>query len=753
VSQPTESPNLLLADVPIQRDAQDRLGRASFAASLAQSILKMAGEESFVFALCGPWGSGKSSVLELVLRHFEPVDDRAKPIVFRFNPWWYSGQDQLLQAFLMQFGGLLGRVDTAGRTKKLSERVATLGKLLRPVGWIPGAGVFKDAAEAIESIGTATKELAERLQEDIHAIRAEVDALLRQLGRRVVIVMDDIDRLTPHEITQLFLIVKAVADFPNTVYLLAFDQEVVAEAIGDKLGVDGTEYLKKIVQIQLELPSASPIDVQQLFLEQLNALIPPGEVNDSTRTAFGNLFHDGIKHYLNTPRDVKRLVNVLRVIFPALAGEVYWPDFVGVATLMVFAPSVHRIICQSPERFTGSVGFRAFDRREERPFHDAWLGSVFEKDREAVEEIVKRLFPKFIAAMGGSSFGPDWDSRWRADSRVCSPDRFERYFRLSIPAGAMSETEFRELVGLLENSTEFDRRAILLCTEAGPHGHSSRAKEFLERANDFAKHQATKAQASLLFRALFRVGDAYLAAKDEEPVSLITISNDQRLSWALQAAFDRIEDQKARDEFVEAAFTEIYAIHTVSQFLWLLGREHGRFGPDKDDSGLPPRVSVECLDQLTEIVLARIKSDAESGALITHPNSILIGRDWRLFGGEEDARKWVNDVSQDDRHLLGILNQLRSDIRSHSASDRVARTRPFIDGRYLLTYFQASDIRSRCNRILSQPPDWLTDHDKVTLALVLDSVLEDGTVRDAFLRTPVAPTVHESQEEREEEEE
>jgi hypothetical protein len=155
-------PSRLLADVPIQCKEEDRLGRASFAANLAESITKMVGEDSLVFGLCGPWGSGKSSVLEMLLSQFGSTDDPQQPIVFRFNPWWFSGNDQLLQAFLEQLGTVLGRVDTSGRTSVLGDRIRTLGKLLRPVSWIPGAVVAKDVADLLESAGGAARDLAKR---------------------------------------------------------------------------------------------------------------------------------------------------------------------------------------------------------------------------------------------------------------------------------------------------------------------------------------------------------------------------------------------------------------------------------------------------------------------------------------------------------------------------------------------------------------------------------------------------------------
>ena len=130
--------------------------------------------------------------------------------------------------------------------------------------------------------------------------------------------MDDIDRLTAQEISQLFLIVKAVADFPNTVYLLAFDHEVVAKAIQETLGLDGKAYLEKIVQVQIDIPPASPLLLQGLFLSQLDGLLEPDSITRDTKKDFENLFHDGLKTFFKTPRAVKRLTNVLRVLFPAV---------------------------------------------------------------------------------------------------------------------------------------------------------------------------------------------------------------------------------------------------------------------------------------------------------------------------------------------------------------------------------------------------------------------------------------------------
>jgi predicted KAP-like P-loop ATPase len=109
--------------------------------------------------------------------------------------------------------------------------------------------------------------------------------------------------LAAKEIAQLFLILKAVADFPRTVYLLAFDQGVITQAINEQLGVDGKTYLEKIVQLQIDVPPTAQTAIHQMFMEQLNELMRGEEdVTPQQGQYFWNVFHDGIKQFLVTPR-------------------------------------------------------------------------------------------------------------------------------------------------------------------------------------------------------------------------------------------------------------------------------------------------------------------------------------------------------------------------------------------------------------------------------------------------------------------
>lgn len=98
------------ADRPILSHQEDLLGRAGFARSLANAIKRWKGKDSLVIALYGPWGSGKSSIKNMVVESLREGTIQP-PQVLEFNPWQWSGQDQIADAFFGEIGHAIGRTD------------------------------------------------------------------------------------------------------------------------------------------------------------------------------------------------------------------------------------------------------------------------------------------------------------------------------------------------------------------------------------------------------------------------------------------------------------------------------------------------------------------------------------------------------------------------------------------------------------------------------------------------------------------
>ena len=159
-----------------------------------------------------------------------------------------------------------------------------------------------------------------------------VNALQNQ-EKKILVTIDDIDRLTKEEIRQIFKLVKSVANFPNVVYLLAFDEHVVAQALEDGQAISGKEYLKKIIQAPFELPRPEKSGLESFLCKRLDLLLTqvPQERFDQQR--WYTILRSGILYYINTPRDIIRLMNTFNVTYQCVHNEVNPVDFVAIETL------------------------------------------------------------------------------------------------------------------------------------------------------------------------------------------------------------------------------------------------------------------------------------------------------------------------------------------------------------------------------------------------------------------------------------
>ena len=258
---------------PIMRSADDRLGRKSFAQLLAKALAGSPERRSMVVALYGDWGSGKTSTLNLCFEALGRLSGEDEPLVVRFNPWWYSNTGELLAQFFEEPGTALEEQAESkgiGVLKGIKGKLLSYRKLVAPAGAAADLLVSGGALTVLASLAQAGAERTAQGQEaapDVRAPRGEIEAALEKVERRVVIAIDDIDRLSASEIRDVFKVVKATADFPNTRYLLAFDFDTVTKALSEVQRTNGVAYLEKIVQLPFVLPDPAPGRLMVLVLD------------------------------------------------------------------------------------------------------------------------------------------------------------------------------------------------------------------------------------------------------------------------------------------------------------------------------------------------------------------------------------------------------------------------------------------------------------------------------------------------------
>ena len=394
----------LSADRPGRDPNSDRLGYAPFAKRLAQSIARLSRAEGHVVALYGGWGFGKTTMLNYVRYYLNEMGPSERPMIVSYNPWWFSAHEDLVRAF---FGQLRARVeDQKEFPSEVRTRLADLAEGLSEVP-LPYFSWGKLAGWMIRP-----------KPKDIEKLKSEISTALRAQPRRILVMIDDIDRLTSEEIRQVFRAVKSVGDFPNVTYLMAFDKRVVARSLRKLQGGSGEDYLEKIVQIPFELPLVDRVSIRALFFEQLDRIIADVDSKSFDQTYWGNIFFEGIDKFLETPRDVVRFTNTLAVTFCAVIGEVNPVDFIAVESLRMFCPEVYDAIKRNREMFSGHApdNVRHLGRDDLVQFHNSWLGRIREASpllEDPIKNMLQRLFPKLQGVWGNTQFGPDWEAEWR----------------------------------------------------------------------------------------------------------------------------------------------------------------------------------------------------------------------------------------------------------------------------------------------------------------------------------------------------
>ncbi len=338
-------------DRPIADPADDRLGRDGFVARLARALVTPDGRASgVVVGLTGPWGSGKSSLLNLLQAEIERRHPAA--VVVRFDPWLVSGRDDVITQFFAELLATITALGTAkGRNgdalRDLGAKLAGYAKDLAPAAGlfslVPGAGAAAaGAAKAAETLLTRDRSLA--------AQHRELTAMLAGVAVPIVVLIDELDRVEDAEVRAVAQLVRAVADFPGLSYLLAYDRDRVVEALGGGNADRGAAYLEKIVQLEIPLPIAVGSETRGLFIAEFEHAVPAGVLPDGWRsdprwTRLLAIATDGL---LATPRDSRRVCGMYAVLAPMVAGEVDWLDLLGYCILLAKAPAVVEAIRHDP---------------------------------------------------------------------------------------------------------------------------------------------------------------------------------------------------------------------------------------------------------------------------------------------------------------------------------------------------------------------------------------------------------------------
>ena len=259
------APEKNIADLRLDRPLQlgealagDLLDRAGFTTRVTDVLRRISSEIGLVISIEGAWGSGKTSLLAMLeeLLNAEPSEQRA--VIVHFNPWLIGDRDALLRQFLASIAKAVKLTDHTKEGRRVAKELKTYSKAFDVLKLLPGAEPWASIIKSVvESVSNASEAVFNYKTPDIEARKVALENALHQFPQRIVVLLDDLDRLYPAEAYEMVRIIKAVGDLPNVGYVLAWDEKYVSAAL-DKLNVPfAATYLDKVVQVRLPVPPLS----------------------------------------------------------------------------------------------------------------------------------------------------------------------------------------------------------------------------------------------------------------------------------------------------------------------------------------------------------------------------------------------------------------------------------------------------------------------------------------------------------------
>lgn len=659
------------ADRPISTSSQDRLGRLMFAKYLARCILDHKSTESLVIGLYGSWGVGKTSVINLALQELNyaasNMFDDEMPIILNFSAWSYSGQNQLIENFFRRLSSELRRAPHFENSDKIIHLLELyvsffthkpVPKSLRPKHTV-FAKMFKRNLMTQETFGWESGR-------DLTQVKAELNELLSKQKHKIIIIIDNISRLENNEIKQIFQIVKSMGDYANTVYVLALDKEHIIQALHDIQGYDGEEFLEKAVQLPFEIPPIAQQNIETVLIDRLKKVIDIVPEDAWNKDYWADLYYSTLKYFFTNVRDITRYVNTLSFSYPHVKEVVNPVDFFTITALEVFAPDVYYGIRSNKDLFTDLMDnvYRLTDENiaEDKVRCDEILNRARKIPRAMLLQLLLRLFPRLRNMYEHIPFYHS-EALARKNLRICSPDVFDVYFRLSIPQDVISDAEMNAILAMTKDAEGF----ALALMRFNQDGKIIKFLDLLD-SMDVAK---------IATQYIGNVIDALIDSADlfpEGESTAISFDTPMRVHRIVHQLLRRFDTSEKRFELMrEAIKKSINSVYILVHELTVQGHEH----VETEDTFLPLELrdfTPEQLLTLQKLTVAKIISWADTGRLVTHPKLLSLLSAWKAWGEYVECKRYVDQITQDDAGLLAFLGAALKIPVDEAISKLVVRT-------------------------------------------------------------------------------
>ncbi|WP_368169832.1 KAP family NTPase [Aeromonas sp. R4-3] len=483
-----------IADEEIEDKKDDLLTNEVQAKSFAETVLASGSHPGLVFGVDGPWGVGKTSFINLVERYWDDAAD--KVLVCRFEPLRYASEPDLADRLIRDLSAVIQDKVFAPEFRPAASRYSRLIKGKADVSFLG----FKLSLEPS--------------QETVDELLDDIDEVLRRIDRRVIIVIDDLDRLDAKTMNNVLFATRRTFKLSQATYVLCYDTEILT---GNKEeGERAREFLEKFVTVKLSLfVDTSSLcdflrrdwarDENQLGSVSSDTMIKLGVVLNELADILGSDLAANYLPFVGNLRKLKRFVNamLLMQIEKTDLGrtDFHKRDLINLMLLHLNYPGLFRRIYA--EEIDGRSG--TFSLRRGEGFKNAETFAPLKDELPtAAWFLLSQLFDASILDIGSGSNVNELDLRSRACFNNNGFRNLEAYLKLIV---RFVTPEPQKTFVLYQSAVERVKKGVSIASILtspdfelirGEHAHDQFWRVLVNQSHDFKNAQAEDAISTLI---------------------------------------------------------------------------------------------------------------------------------------------------------------------------------------------------------------------------------------------------------------
>ena len=669
------------SDLPISKVSDDFLGNNQYANQIVSLIKSWDKKENLVVGIHGSWGSGKTSLKNLILNELNRLYNKEeKPYTLEFNPWMWSGQDSIMEAFFDELSSKLGKEkqDVSEKLQKYStylnfgSKIAKSLKIPLTLLATPVAGGLAAIIEKVlESLSEVTKSgsKASKNPKTLSELKKELNNDFKKLEKPILIIIDDIDRLFPEEMKLVFQLIKSNADFPNVIYLLLFDRIAVEDSLCKYLGKELTasetivnkiqnpgpekritkqihnssnkarDFLDKIIQISLNIPEPEKQKLEEFLTERIFRIITNNEniQRHFNKDRWERVFYDISKIYFKNLRNVKRFLNSfafhLQFFVDDKGFDVDFVDLFVLEVLRLFEPDVYSGIYKDSHNLINDADavlrYSGIINKNYNIVLTELAKKTVDSHKACVKELLYYLIPNTYPT-----------SEEFKEQRLYHPEIFNRYFQFKLEGTQIKNSYIRKII---ESSNDLDKLNKIL----EEYNNEKLLLPILEKLIAFC-NDIPPSNYEIFITAIFNLSEKLYYEKQNSLMPGL----DRYIYEMISIMLQEVRSEREKLQILINSIKESKGLYLPLMVCDFETKSLKEKGPKHFSENYLKEIQSYCLEKITEYI--------KHNDLLNHNKLVQILFSWKSFlnGQNNELSEWfMTQIKKDDKSVVKLLSK------------------------------------------------------------------------------------------------